>query len=337
MAERDPRNPYGGTSRPRTNNSREAEIENIKKIRQQEINRSRMIAAISPSRQVFDSGIKDPIATRTDARKQAEEILKQFDLESLVPELTNYLLSFKGAVATIDGEAVKKWIRSTPAYAKRFAGNVAREKSGLPKLEEVVYIAQERAYRKQLQGLVPKSFYDNYRDFQRFIVADIDPTEVGQRARMAYDLSQKTNPEYRKALKDFYGIGDKEITAYFLDPKKALPLLQSRQSTIEIGGEALQSNLTIGRSYAEQLAAEGYDGRNVQPAMVEAGEAQGITGLLGQVSGINVLDRDILDESLNRQGQGARTVRQLRSQQRARFGGSSAGTRILGSDEAGSF
>jgi hypothetical protein len=287
---------------------------------------------------IFDKGVTDAIKTKEDARLEALKILKVFNLESLVPALTSYIQSYKGAdVSGVREEAIVEWISNTREYKERFAANAAREKAGLPKLDPATYLAEEQKYRAALRNYVPEKFYDSYKDFQKFLAADIDATEVGQRAQLAYTLSQQTNPEYRKALKDFYGIGDKDITAYFLDPKKALPILQSRQAVAEIGGEAIQSGLTIGRGYAEQLAAEGFTGANIQPGMVEAAEGKGVTSLLGQVSGTNILDRDLLDESLNRQGQGASKIRQLRSQQRARFGGSSAGERVLGKDELGSF
>lgn len=283
------------------------------------------------------TGDSDSVLSYDDAREGAKAILDRFGgLGSLTGIVTQFILDKKGEGKDYTPEDIMSYIRNSDAYKKRFAGNEARAKANLPTLSEVEYLQLEDNYRSAMQQYLPKGFYDTPEDFVKFMANNISAEELGTRAKTAYVLSQKANKNARKALKDFYGVGDKEIAAYFLDPKKATPLLTERANAAIVGGEALRANLQVNKTYAETLAQEGYT-ESARGAFTEAAETMGTTRLLGSTSGTRVTTENLADAALQRNVKATRKVEGLRSQQRARFGGSSAGTNILGTDLPGNF
>jgi hypothetical protein len=81
------------------------------------------------------------------------------------------------------------------------------------------------------------------------------------------------------------GIDDAHLTAYYLDPTKALPLLQKQAATAQIGAEALKQGLAFDQSYAEQLATEGVSQNQAQEGYEQIGQEMGTLTSLGQIYG----------------------------------------------------
>lgn len=67
----------------------------------------------------------------------------------------------------------------------------------------------------------------------------------------------QTSPEVQKTFQDFYGIGTGGLTAYFLDPEVATPLLNKQYVSARIGAEAARNQISADRTLAEMLQTEG--------------------------------------------------------------------------------
>ena len=112
---------------------------------------------------------------------------------------------------------------------------------------------------------LPASYYEKdsmgtQKGFQDLLANDVSNTELEDRLMVAQDRVLKSNPEVLKALKDFYpDIKNGDILAYTLDPKNAIKNIQSKVTAAEIGGAALQSNLTTNLARAEELQKYGVD------------------------------------------------------------------------------
>jgi hypothetical protein len=59
--------------------------------------------------------------------------------------------------------------------------------------------------------------------------------------------------ELKDTFRDFYGIDEGGLTAYYLDPDKALPLLEKQYASAQIGVEARMQQLDVGMSMSERL------------------------------------------------------------------------------------
>ena len=231
-------------------------------------------------------------------------------------------------------------IRELPEYAARFPGNIARIKAGLTPLDELAYLEQEKSYRQILSyyGL-PSGFYDDNNDFANWIAGDVSPEEIGQRVSMATRLANNADPNLKRSLKQFYGVTDGDLTAYFLDRKRTTDILERQVRAAEIGAETLRSGvLKTGRKFAEGLVDAGIEAGQARAALNDVADEVDTVRMLGDIEGNRVSRRDQVEAKLGIDTEADSKVRGLKSRERARFGGSAGGTRVLGSgDAAGSF
>jgi len=190
--------------------------------------------------------------TDRDAYTALTSLFDSYGLSSLAPDILSYIQNGYSA------DTISILLQNTSAYKQRFAANQARLKAGLPVLSPADYIATEDAYRQSMQAAgLPKGFYDSTDDFTNFIANDISPTEMNSRIQMASQATVTASPQYTQALQQM-GLSSGDLTAYFLDPTKAAPLLQQQANTAAIGSEALARGLTFDQGYATRLAQAGF-------------------------------------------------------------------------------
>jgi len=65
-------------------------------------------------------------------------------------------------------------------------------------------------------------------------------------------------------FRDYYGIGDGELTAYILDPKRGKALIEQQAAAVSIGAAAGRQGLTLARERAEYFSSLGAAGRAEQ-------------------------------------------------------------------------
>jgi hypothetical protein len=160
----------------------------------------------------------------------------------------------------LDDNAVLVQLQDTAAYKKRFAGNELRRKAGLTVLTPAEYVSTETAYKDVLrQNGLPKGFYDTADDLTNFIAGDVSPQELQTRAEAAQRIWLSGNEDYKSVWKDYYGLSDGDAIASMLDPKTALPLIQQKVTSTQIGAAANRQGLDVDKSRAEFFAAHGVD------------------------------------------------------------------------------
>lgn len=147
-------------------------------------------------------------------------------------------------------------LQETPEYQQRFAANADRIKKGLAALTPAEYVNTEDSYRQVLRAYGLKQF-DNDAYVRQFISNDMSPTELSNRVVTAVQRVQNADPAIIKQLKDYYGIGAKDMVAYVLDPEQQFQKIERQIAASEIGVAAGLQGLSAGVSVAEQLAAQG--------------------------------------------------------------------------------
>lgn len=244
-----------------------------------------------------------------------------------------------GQVASL----LRERIMDTSEY-KSLYGSVqdAQRKAGRPVMNPESIQVQRNAYESIMRRAgLPKGFYDDATDFNNFLINDISPDEVASRVSLAQQVvGESVQPEAMQAFRKFYGIGRGDLTAYFLDPDRAEPLLQKQAQAALIGAEALSSEVKglSNKGFAENLVEKGVDQGMARQAFGRVAEQQDTVEMLGNIEGSQVSTKDQAEAVLGLDANADQRVRGLKSRERARFGGSSAGTRALGSgDAAGSF
>lgn len=193
-------------------------------------------------------------------------------------------------------------LRETPEYKQRFKANDARIKAGLPALSPAEYIANEREYQSTLREYgLPQTFYDDRKDFENWLAADVSPQEIrdrAQTARAAYiDSSQGVRDQWQK----LYGLSPGDAVAAFLDPDRALGALQRKAQAATISAEATSAfrdpyQLTTQR--AEQLADAGVNQAQAQAGFRDVASRLQRDQMLGRMAGENFTQTEAENEVL---------------------------------------
>ena len=178
------------------------------------------------------------------------QMLKPYGLEALAPVLKDFIIQ------GYTGDNLSYMLQETPEYKRRFAGNEARGKAGLPKLSPGEYIATERSYRQIMESAgLPIGFYDSPEDFASWIGNDVSPQEIKSRVDIAVDATNRMDDNYKKAMQEYYNIDESHLASYFLDQKRAEPLLQKQAKALKVAQAANRNELELTRERAERLGS----------------------------------------------------------------------------------
>lgn len=256
-----------------------------------------------------------------DAFIALNNLFTSYGLGSLAGKIFEYVKNGNSA------DTIALLLQQTPEYKKRFAGNEERKKQGLPVLPPAEYLSIESSYRQILQTAgLPKGFYDQPEDFTAWIARGVSPTEIQSRVDLATQATTLSNPHYRDALRAM-GISDSEMTAYFLDQKRALPILQKAAATAAIGAAAIQQGLKFDQQYAELLATEGITAEDARKGYAQLGQELPTLQNLGNIYGEQVSQRDVEREIFEGNPGPSAKRRRLASQERAAFQGGAGAAR----------
>lgn len=254
-----------------------------------------------------------------DAFLAVNSLFKSYGLESLAGKIYEYVKN------GYSGDTISILLQDTDEYKTRFSGNQARLQAGLPVLSPAEYLATEASYRQIMQSAgLPVGFYDQAGDFAGWIGNNVSPSEIQSRVDLATQATTLANPNYRQALNQI-GISDGQLTAYFLDPTKALPSLQKTAATAAIGAEALAQGLTFNQSYAEQLALSGVSQAQAREGYQQVAQELGTMSALGNIYGQQWTQQQSAEAAFGTSAAAVSQKAALVGQERGAFGGA-AGT-----------
>lgn len=270
------------------------------------------------------TGLEDTLTgSQRDAYEALKNVFSGYGLGSLAGKIFDYVKNGYSA------DTISILLQQTPEYKQRFAGNDIRQQKGLPVLSPAEYLSTEASYRQLMrQSGLPEGFYDQPSDFTDFIGKDVSPTELKSRVDLASQASVLASPQLKQALQSMYGIDDSHITAYFLDPERALPTITKQAAAAQIGAEALKRGLQVS-SHAEDYAIAGVS--ETQAAQAYGQIAQQLPGYstiasqYGMHVGQSDLEASIFGATNAQDQQGAENVTRLASWNRARSQGTAGG------------
>ena len=232
---------------------------------------------------------EDDAARQRDARARIGSVLAEYGLESMADWVWQQIVAGKS-----DAEVLQD-LRNTPEFKQRFPAIEERRKKGLNAISPGEYVTYERQARQLMRAAgLPEGFYDSNDDFTRYIAGDMSLAELNDRIGLARRAQFEVDAQTRQTLQRDYGIGEGELTAWFLDDKVAQPLLEKRFTAGQLGAAASRSGFGITtREENEGLAEIG----------VTAGEAQEGFGTL---AGMRELTRGLpgqREEDISREDQ----------------------------------
>lgn len=269
------------------------------------------------------ASVDEASAEVQDAWAVAKQMLDDYGLSELFPEIESYLL--KG----LSPEAAIGRVKDTDIYKKRFAGMQARLDNGYNAISPGQYLSQETAIKQLMAeaGFAP-GFYDEPEDLAEFIANDVRPEEVRDRIKLAQRAVMDADPLIKAELQERFGIGldtEADLVSYFLDPDRAVPILEmkSQIGVAELGAatqRALGTGRTLQTQTAEELVRRGYSQREIGERLKGRG---GMTQrMLGEGRGISATEVAAAEFGLDSEAvANVRRLRQDRQQRGSRTSG----------------
>jgi hypothetical protein len=163
-------------------------------------------------------------------------------------------------------EQIPQLIRQTEQYKQRFSGLEARRAKGLNVMSESQYLQLENDYRSLLSRYgIPSGIFDTQQYLGTLIAEDLSPNELNDRLRLYQDAAINAPAETRASLQRLYGVNEGGLTAFFIDPDRALPVLEAQYGAAQVASAAERAGFaTFGAQIAERLYALGAGGNDTQ-------------------------------------------------------------------------
>lgn len=260
--------------------------------------------------------------------------------------LESYGLSGFGEIAKVvrkaiidgitDPSQLDLLVRDTDAWRTRFAGNEELKNNGGNVLSVAEYLSVENSMRQVMaQAGLPQGFYDDPSDFSKFIGGSVSAAELQGRVTDAVDLMNRHDSAIADQLTSM-GLSKGDLLAYYLDPKRALPILQTKYQTTLIGAAARRAGVTADNEYAQHLAELGVSEDQAVQGYGQVAQITPDLQSLGDIYGEDYQQSDA-EKEIFEGGSGA-TRRRLSSRERGSFSGSSGtGQSSLGKPSTGSY
>lgn len=233
---------------------------------------------------------------KNDARATIANVLKTYGLDSLSEYLYGIVASDE--INLNNPDAIIFSIRERPEYQTRFAANKARLAKGLPELDPGTYVALEEQYRATLQANgMPKDFYDKTDDFTAWIEGDVSPAEIQSRITEGFRAVDDADPEVKRQMTRLYGVNQADLAAYFLDPKRAEPILKTKQlirqaQAAQIAARAKEQGfMEIAAATAEELVSRGITAQQAQEGFGRMTELAGLYQEMGGEQALSEAER----------------------------------------------
>jgi len=265
--------------------------------------------------------------TQRSAWQQLQAVLASYGFRGA--DLTALVAWAKGQiVAGNSPDYILLNMEQTPQFERRFPAIKLLAQAGVA-ITPAEYISLEQSYSQLLHqaGLPP-----NYASYDALIANQVSPNELSARLQQGYEAVANADPTVVKAFQDYYHVGPSGLAAYFLDPKKAEPLLLQQAVSAQIGGASAMSGFgEVAQPEALRLAQMNVTFNQAQQGFQKlAQEKQLYTNLPGQQA--PVLTQEQL---LNSQfGSDAQALQQLQRQAEYETGTTRAGTQVA-STQAG--
>jgi hypothetical protein len=177
-----------------------------------------------------------------------------------------------------------------PEYKLRFPG-MAALRAKKQTISEDEYIKIEKALEATARFFeLPAGFYDGPEDWGNLIGKQVSPKEYQDRLQVGQDLARSMSPGAKAQLQEFYNIGEGGITAYVLDPDRALAILQKQARSAQFVGFGREKGFKlegITAAQAEQIAGtEAYSKLSAQQLQQALGQAAQLRQTQSRLTGI---------------------------------------------------
>lgn len=210
---------------------------------------------------------------QNNAIQVVQSLLQQYNLSSLYNTVVDYVKN------GYDPEAISVLIRTTPEYQQRFPAMAALSAKGRA-ISEADYInfEQQASALERRYGLPEGMLMGNVTEL---LTNEVSGTELNDRVVLASAAAIQAPQEVKDTFKNYYGIDSGGMTAYFLDPDKATPLLEKQFAASVIGTEAARQGVGIDVYGAENLQGLGITQEQARTGFGTVAASKGLTAGAG--------------------------------------------------------
>jgi hypothetical protein len=215
------------------------------------------------------------MAVNNSARNIIQTFLQRYGLGSLVNWAWNTYIQAGGG--TVGMDAITAELPNTSQFKHRFPAYDQLAKEGRAmSIDEMLSYEQTARQIFHAAGL-PAGFYDQPQDFAKFMLADVSTSELQQRVQDEQTAVINSPPDVRAQLHGLFGVDTGHLTAYFLDPKVAEPILHQRVTAAQIAAEGTRTQFgQITRAQAMHLAQLGVTDAQAQQGFNQLGLERGL-------------------------------------------------------------
>lgn len=195
---------------------------------------------------------------------QVQLILDRYGLGDMTGWVNEMLESGKTTV-----DEIRLELYGHERFKQRFPALDMMRSNGLSVITPEEYLSIERSMTGIMRAAgLPDGFYDDPSDFTNLIGNHVSSAELSARVQQGFGRVMQAPPEVRARFSQFFGAqGDAALASYFLDPDKAVNILEQQVSAAEIAGVGDLFGFGIGQATAQQLAELGHDMRSAQPRL----------------------------------------------------------------------
>jgi hypothetical protein len=290
--------------------------------------------------------------TDTSAGDDAREIFRAAGLdENFINSLMSTIDSVYATNVKPTASQIQVAINTSEAYKQRFKGNEAirqrmaggQSRPGDRLLSPAEYIALERTYRTIFaDNEMPAGYYDNVDDFANLIGNSVSAAELQSRVDTAKSALREADNATLNTLQQYYNLSQGDLVSYLLDPTRAMPILEARQTqgqyglnsreelqrqyaVAQVGGAAARQGMEAGQALSEEIVQQGKQ-QYAEQAFSQAGAENENVKRLGSLYGEPLDFKDMVKETLSLTGgvESGKKRRKFASKERAAFGGQSA-------------
>ncbi len=204
-----------------------------------------------------------------------QAVFSQYGLSSLNGVIAQY------ARQDMSAASIEIALRQTQQYKARFPAMAALAAKGRA-ITEAEYISYERtaASLERQYGLPSDMLMNNVTDL---ITNEVSASELNDRVVLASSAAIQAPEDFRQTMTDFYGVDSGGLTAYFLDPDVATPLLEKQYATSLIGTEARRQGVGVDVYGAENLQELGISQDQARLGFGQVARSQPLTEGRGDV------------------------------------------------------
>lgn len=173
---------------------------------------------------------------RSDAFAAVSQMLEEYGLGGLSDTVRQW------SQQDLSASEISLKIRETKEFKDEYGGVLdARKKAGLPavSVSDILGFRKRAAELFQAAGL-PKGFHDDKSDYDKFIAGDVSLAELSDRINLAAQAAYKAPQETRDALAQ-WGMGPGDMTAFWLNPDVAQPLLERKLAAAQLAGASIRT------------------------------------------------------------------------------------------------